>query len=55
MGDFNHIHVWKPNPARWTRLHGDVFEDPVMCCCGATAWTYTWCGKRLVTDVVEGV
>ena len=49
----DHVHDWKPDPARWHRLRGDVEEDPVKCSCGATAWTYTWCGKRNYTDFVE--
>ena len=53
MSDSSHTHEWKPDPARWHRLHGDVYEDPVACACGATAWTHTWGGKCNYTDVVE--
>ena len=53
MGSPSHSHEWRPDPARWYRLRGDVYEDPVACACGATAWTHTWCGERNYTDVVE--
>ena len=33
-----HDHQWGPDATRWTRLVGDVYQRPVACGCGATAW-----------------
>ena len=49
----NHDHSWSADNSRWTRLHGDVYEDPVKCECGGTAWKYNWCGRQTVTDIEE--
>ena len=46
-----HTHKWTEDSSRRTRLHGDVYEDPVKCECGATAWLYNWCGKRNITGL----
>ena len=48
-----HSHEWRSDPSRWTRLHGDAYENPVQCICGATAWQYQWCDKHSVTGVNE--
>ncbi len=57
LGDPVHKHHWTlgthPGSNVRERLVGDVFQDPVICECGATAWRFNWCGELRVTDVRE--
>ena len=47
-----HDHRWRPDGSRWTRLVGDVYQEPVACDCGATAWRHRWAG---LGQVITGV
>ena len=47
-----HDHQWGPDATRWTRLVGDVYQRPVACDCGATAWQRRWAG---LGQVITGV
>ena len=45
-----HVHQWKPTNGS-SRLVGDVWQQPLQCPCGATAWSQNWAGKTYYVDV----
>ena len=47
-------HRWSADPGRSTRLHADVFENPVRCECGAKGWRFGWGDVHVVSGVVGG-
>ena len=48
----SHACKWSYDNKRYTRLHGDVYQDPVKCECGSTGWRYNWCGRWHV-DIMD--